>query len=172
MGLDQFLYRSVIPDLPFNRSDAAYELADAGFGGIKWGSDDDDPRSYVNYKLHLQKYTNAEEVMYWRKFNALHLWVENVAFDGMESNCDEIPLSLEQLAGLKVTCERILADPSIALENLPTGGRFFFGSTLYDAFYMQDVHTTLMTLTKLLAEEEAWVKAGNRPRQFIYWSSW
>ena len=120
----------------------------------------------------MQKYTNAEEVMYWRKFNALHLWVENVAFDGMESNCDEIPLSLEQLAGLKVTCERILADPSIALENLPTGGRFFFGSTLYDAFYMQDVHTTLMTLTKLLAEEEAWVKAGNRPRQFIYWSSW
>src|SRR3954454_9104166 len=38
---------------------------------------------------------------------------------------------------------RVIADPSVAKELLPTQDGFFFGSTDYDQWYMDDIHETV-----------------------------
>jgi hypothetical protein len=114
-----------------------------------------------------------EEVAYFRKVNFLHLWVETNLFDGQSSNCDDIPLSLEAMAGLMKTCYRVLDNPSsIGPELLPTTAGFFFGGTEYDEWYAQDVQDVLTALVKILAEEAVRHEAGERPGQYVYWSWW
>ena len=172
MGLDQYLYRTINPDLPVDDSEDAYNLASVSFGEITWGEGEDHPQSYANFKRHLATFTNIEQVAQWRKFNALHLWMERNCFGGEESNCDRIPVNLEQLAGLQVTCERVAADPSLGEDNLPTGGRFFFGSTDYDEWYVKDCEETAELLKNLIAEEATFAKDKGCTRQFFYSSSW
>lgn len=176
MGLDQYLYRVVDPDKPviddIYADGGIYDQAIKSFGPIDYTTDDANPASYAAFKRHLSTYTNLLEVAYWRKFNALHLWMEHNANNGVESNGDDIPVSLEQLAGLLTTCERVATDPSTGPDVLPTGSRFFFGSTEYDDYYVSDCLETANTLRRLLGEEMAWVAAGNRTRPFFYSSSW
>lgn len=62
------------------------------------------------------------EFAYWRKFNALHAWMENLYHSkgGKEEfNCKKLPLTLEDLEALKAVCKK--------KELTPTEG-FFFGS--------------------------------------------
>lgn len=58
----------------------------------------------------------------------------------------------------------IIADPIKAKELLPTASGFFFGSTDYDQYYVQDIRETSDMLTALLAEPEE--------GDFIYRASW
>ena len=62
------------------------------------------------------------EFAYWRKFNALHAWMENLYHSKggkQEFNCIKLPLTLEDLEALETTCKN--------QELKPTTG-FFFGS--------------------------------------------
>lgn len=62
------------------------------------------------------------EFAYWRKFNALHAWMEGLyqKKGGTEEfNCKKLPLTLEDLEALKAVCKN--------QELKPTTG-FFFGS--------------------------------------------
>lgn len=60
---------------------------------------------------------------------------------------------------------KIVADPSVAQEVLPTQGGFFFGSTSYDEYYVQDLRDTVAQLDKVLATFDGdW--------NFQYHSSW
>ncbi len=67
-------------------------------------------------------FSEVIELNYWRKFNALHGWMEELyrKKGGTEEfNCKKIPLTLEDLQALETTCKN--------QELKPTTG-FFFGS--------------------------------------------
>ena len=49
---------------------------------------------------------------------------------------------------------KILKDPRIAKELLPTCDGFFFGSTDYDEWYVQDLEDTIKVLEEILSEDD------------------
>ena len=57
-------------------------------------------------------------------------------------------------------------------EILPTTDGFFFGSTEYDEYYMQDIDYTIELILGLLKEEEEIEKLDLYSSDFIYSSSW
>lgn len=89
------------------------------------------------------------QVGYWRKANAIHNWfVENCA-EGVD-NCRDVYVSQEDAEELLNTCNKVLADHSLAKGELPTQKGFFFGSTDYDEWYYEDVEYTKHILEKVL----------------------
>lgn len=123
-----------------------------------------------------------EEVGYWRKSNAIHKWfVENVQdgeddcgqyevskeqLEGLLDVCKEVLDKAVMVPGkiangrrlTKFGWEDILEDgmtvlnPEVCEELLPTQCGFFFGSTNYDEFYIDDIKETVSMLTKVLKE--------------------
>ena len=90
-----------------------------------------------------------EEVAYWRKANQIHAWfVENVQ-NGVDE-CQESYVSREQLRALVKACKEVVASPELASHTLPTKGGFFFGSTEYDGWYMEDCQNTIDMLESSL----------------------
>jgi hypothetical protein len=65
-------------------------------------------------------------------------------------------------------CEKVLDNPDLAEELLPTSSGFFFGSTDYDEYYEQELRETVILLTKLLSDTR--LNSGNV--DFVYTSSW
>ena len=112
---------------------------------------------------------NAQEVIfrvaYWRKANAIHQWFVDNCQDGVDE-CQETYVTREKLRELLDLCEQIIKEPRKGEELLPTQGGFFFGSTEYDEWYMQDVKQTATRLTKLLGDP-AFARCD-----FYYQSSW
>ena len=124
------------------------------------------------------------ELGYWRKANAIHNWfVENVQND--VDDCDEYPVSREQLQALLDTvnivlsgselvddvdgcsswdADKIIKNSSVAELHLPTRSGFFFGSIDYDQWYYEDLEHTKKVLEAALA--------NNNIDKFYYHSSW
>jgi hypothetical protein len=101
----------------------------------------------------------------WRKANAVHNWmVENVQ-DGKD-DCGLYEVFPTQITKLRGVVEKIIADPLQAPHLLPTASGFFFGSTEYDDWYMEDLELTLENLNEMMHE----YKLG--PTRFFYTSSW
>lgn len=137
-----------------------------------------------------------EEIMYWRKANAIHHWfVENVQH-GVD-DCGEYPVSWEQLKMLCAQCASVLAvahttpgklheatiysggtvtenwvdgdvitNPAAVAAILPTQEGFFFGGTDYNEWYLDSIRETYDVLSKELTEET------NEFAQYYYSSSW
>lgn len=136
-----------------------------------------------------------EQAIYWRKSNQIHqFFVDNVQ-DGVDDcRSYYVPREkLEELLKLckEVKSKAILSDGKIQngyafkdgketkifedgkyiindteiAELLPTQAGFFFGSTDYDEYYMDDIDYTIEGLTKLLDENDDNV-------EFEYHSSW
>ena len=59
---------------------------------------------------------------------------------------------------------KVIANPSVAQELLPTQDGFFFGNTDYDAWYLDDVKETAEMLKLILEEGDS--------GSFYYQSSW
>ena len=121
------------------------------------------------------------EVGCWRKANAIHRWfVENVQNDVDDCDQYEVSKEqLEELLDVCIyvrdkskmvegliengyTYEngkkkpfmeegKYIINPEIAEEFLPTQDGFFFGSTNYDQWYMEDIEHTIDILTEALA---------------------
>lgn len=134
-----------------------------------------------------------EEVGYWRKANAIHQWFVTNVQDGKDDckEYDVSREQLEELLEVvnKVLAStklvkgkvhngtvhsngktrelyedgKIVKDASVAEELLPAQSGFFFGSTDYDQYYIQDLEYTKGILTEVLAEEG---------KDFTYQSSW
>jgi hypothetical protein len=103
-------------------------------------------------------------VAYWRKANAIHQWFVNNCQDGND-DCRPAYVSREKLAELLDLAKQVKADPTLAEELLPTTSGFFFGSTEYGEYYMQDIEETIKQLEQVLASTaDDW--------QFQYQSSW
>lgn len=103
-----------------------------------------------------------QKVGYWRKANAIHRWfVENV--QNGEDDCRSYAVSREQLTELHDICQRLIRELKVGSDGcivntwlaeklLPTRGGFFFGSTAYDRWYMEDLRSTCDQISKVLAE--------------------
>ena len=137
-----------------------------------------------------------EEVGYWRKANAIHKWfVDNVQNEVDDCGDYEVSKEqLEELLEtcIKVRdCSKLengwvkngeryengqwlpcveegeyIVNPDIAEELLPTQGGFFFGSTSYDQWYMEDIINTIDILTKVLETTDFDME------MIVYTSSW
>ena len=121
-----------------------------------------------------------EDVGYWRKANAIHKWfVDNIQDGEDDCGYYEVaPEQIEELLNIckliKQKCVlkkgkiangyrfengkevpimedgEYIENPDIAEELLPTQGGFFFGSTNYDQWYIENVVDTIDILTKVL----------------------
>lgn len=108
--------------------------------------------------------TPGEEVMYWRKVNAIHNWfVQNVQ-DGVDE-CEPHEVTIENLKTLRDLCATVLENRHLAEELLPTTSGFFFGSTEYNEWYFDGLADTVNVFDDLLAE-------AAEDEIFIYRSSW
>lgn len=125
-----------------------------------------------------------EEVMYWRKANQIHNWFINNCADGdggrteMYVSQDQIKELYDTcqkvLAGSKLVKGKIkngshtengkwvdnledgeyIEDSSLAEELLPTTRGFFFGSTDYDQYYIEDLKRTVEVLKPIVENME------------------
>ena len=142
MGLDMYLYTN---------SKKVCEKAVDATGGSEW------------HKV-------SGIAMYWRKANAIHKWfVDNVQYG--EDDCGSYEVSVEQLKELRKTCKKVLKstklievtkvdpykvleDPSVAEELLPTQSGFFFGGTEYDEWYWNDLEMTVRGIDAIMRNVE------------------
>ena len=168
MGLDMYLYT--------NSKKVCQEVNDQT---DEWERDFQTPRGIA---------------IYWRKANAIHKWfVDNI--QGGKDDCGYYPVDMNDLARLHDACRKvldstklveseggdILEDASVAMEELPTVGGFFFGSTNYDGWYWWDLLHTVEKIEAIMenlmpAPKDSWrVIHKDEPDwyvEFYYHSSW
>jgi hypothetical protein len=109
-----------------------------------------------------------EEAGYWRKANAIHKWFVDCVQDG-EDDCGCYEVTKEQLEELLDVCIQVRDSSQMektAQELLPTQSGFFFGSTEYDEWYVDDLIDTISILTKVLKETDF------DNQMVVYTSSW
>jgi hypothetical protein len=104
-----------------------------------------------------------EEIMYWRKQNAIHNWFVENCQEGVD-DCREAYVSMDDIKKLADLCETVLESKEGAL--LPTSEGFFFGGTEYDEWYFEGVKETLKVL-----REEIESNTEDYPT-YYYHSSW
>lgn len=118
---------------------------------------------------------DGKELYYWRKANEIHRYMVEVATnrDQVEDdNCTDFYIKRSDIKGLRDICWKLielnthLMDvenwedyinakrefSKTAQELLPTQYGFFFGSTEYDSWYVQDLFDTAHKLDKILSE--------------------
>lgn len=106
-----------------------------------------------------------EQVMYWRKANAIHAWfVQNVQ-EGVD-DCKEYWVGEEKLQELIDLCSKVVETKDTTL--LPPQTGFFFGSQEADDWYFIDLADTVKNLTKELELYKNTKSSGD----FYYQSSW
>lgn len=154
MGLDMYLTAERYMSKYFDAADSEKITAINEIFNVEGIEDGDYGAQSVIFK-----------VAYWRKANAIHQWFVDNVQDGVDE-CQKAYVSREQLQTLVDLCKEIIADPKKGRELLPTQGGFFFGSTDYDDYYIQDAQHTVDRLSKILADS-AFEKAD-----FYYQSSW
>lgn len=154
MGLDMYLTAERYMSKYFDAADSEKITAINEIFNVEGEEDGDYGAQSVIFK-----------VAYWRKANAIHQWFVDNVQDGVDE-CQKAYVSREQLQTLVDLCKEIIADPKKARETLPTASGFFFGSTDYDDYYIQDLQYTADRISKILADS-AFEKAD-----FYYQSSW
>lgn len=154
MGLDMYLSAKKYMSKYFDAADSEKINAINDIFGIAGEEDGDYGAQEVTFR-----------VAYWRKANAIHQWFVANVQDGVD-NCDEYFIPREKLQELMELCEAIIADPKKAKAELPTAAGFFFGSTEYDQYYIQDLQYTVERINKILTDP-ALSKVD-----FYYQSSW
>lgn len=98
---------------------------------------------------HPDEHEERIELMYWRKANEIHRWFLSTLapeVDEDEMNCVPLYVPAEALAALVQTCERVILEPDLAEELLPTHSGFFYGSLEYDEYYFEDLRKTVEEL--------------------------
>lgn len=103
--------------------------------------------------------TIVEDVMYWRKANSIHRWFIDNTAEGVD-DCRPVYVEFEQLEELLEHVKEVLKNPENAEAVLPTQGGFFFGSTEYGDWYMDDMKQTKEGLEKIIKEHKDAVEAG------------
>lgn len=118
--------------------------------------------SFNNHDYNIGGKIDGTEIGYWRKANQIHNWfVENC--QGGVDDCRDHGVYHEDLEELKKICEEILRNPKEAENLLPTQEGFFFGSTEYDDWYIQDLKDTIEIINRALSQDFDY---------FLYHSSW
>ena len=116
-------------------------------------TDDEAKQEKLYEKLRKAKegfIQTQEEIAYFRKVNFL------MEFFNYEGNCEDLLINKCQIEVLVEACEKVLKAKNdenfeeIAEENLPTQSGFFFGSTDYDNYYLEDVEEVKMKFEEIL----------------------
>lgn len=152
--------------------------------------------SYWDTRKAYGHYRIFQNCAYWRKANAIHAWfVENVQngvddcgtylvtreqLEALKTACETV-LSKVQTKEAQVCVGmqykdgkdtpmmedgKVITNPEDCAEILPTQGGFFFGSTDYDEYYIQDLENTVKMITEVL-EQTNW-----ETDTIAYASSW
>jgi hypothetical protein len=108
---------------------------------------------------------DGNEIGYWRKFNALHKWFVNHIQDGVDQCQKSRQLKTEDMEALLYILKEIDKNPIVAEGLMPTADGFFFGSTNYDDYFLQDVKQSIPVIEDILER----IKYGER---LHYQSSW
>ena len=147
MGLDMFLYRTAHSDALqlVRRYNTACRTEP--FAGLP-------SEEVVQEANRIWEALNLEEIGYWRKANAIHRWFVEFVQDGVDDQRLAV-VSIADLRELRMTIDKVLADPSKAPTLVPTQDGFFFGSTDYDDDYFADLRDTLMILDHILTQPDA-----------------
>ena len=125
-----------------------------------------------------------DEIGYWRKANEIHKWFVDKVQNGVDDcgiypvskeNLIELAgICLKILSEVKLVPGKIangykitkdgsiptyidgatIENPEICKELLPTQGGFFFGSTEYNSFYVDDIKDTLKICATVLADTD------------------
>ena len=157
MGLDMYLYaREYISAYDWDKNADGQKLTNI-LGNM----------NFAPSELERPSLTVQLPIGYWRKANQIHNWFVKNVQDG-EDDCREYSVGREQLQELLETCEKVLEDPSLREELLPTSAGFFFGSTDYDEYYENDLRETALLLTKILSD----TRLNSSNVDFVYTSSW
>lgn len=148
MGLDMYLkYRKNFSGYEFSGDESKAEdykkiITEAGVSDV---ADAEHPFASVEVTA-----------IYWRKANMIHSWFVDTLADGRDE-CQEIYVPREKLKELRDLCFDALSVPAgmtltqHAETVLPTSSGFFFGSTDYDEWYVQDLKHTMDSIDNLLA---------------------
>ena len=95
-----------------------------------------------------------KEVCYWRKANSIHKYfTDNILnkYGELVRNMNEVAIDKELLQDLVETCKKVLDNPELAEELLPTNGGFFWGGCDYDEDYFNDLKYTVRVVSKIIA---------------------
>ncbi len=90
-----------------------------------------------------------EEIGYWRKANQIHKWFVDNIQDGKD-DCGLYYVSHDHLTTLRDLCLKVLEEPNLANKLLPTASGFFFGSTDYGEYYLEDLQHTVRICNEVL----------------------
>lgn len=105
------------------------------------------------------------EVCYWRKANQIRQWfVDNCDYPA-GGNCEEVEVTKEDLENLVETCRKVLENPALANELLPRSDGFFFGSTLYDEWYFEQLEDTVNSCEDV-------IRSTNWEKEKVVYSDW
>ena len=115
----------------------------------------------------------SEEVMYWRKANAIHQWFVDNVQDGID-NCQVSYVPFKKLEELLEIVTNLLVSksPELAEKLLPPQAGFFFGGTEIDNWYWEDLQLTREGLTKIIEEEKTNQEKYKVYGDYYYHSSW
>jgi hypothetical protein len=159
MGLDMYLYKKHYYGGQYKVEEKGKSNSHSMKLSGKFVKDNGIDVSKVTYIM--------EDLMYWRKVNAIHNWfIRNCVHDGVTDDCSPIYVSYDQLKELVDTCHKVLVDPTKAEELLPTGEGFFFGGTAYDEYYFDELKRTVKEL------EEHFKKPNSDMVEYEYQASW
>lgn len=172
MGLDMYLYAQTDGE-PVDL--ASQEMTDEFYESIHWRNPEyENEEWYRKAGRHIRQPHHVAEVTtvaYWRKANQVHAWFVDHIQDGVDE-CQYAEVNLEQLAGLKRTCQRVLDDPSLAESELPPRQGFFFGGYEVDEYYMSDLKETIEQIEAIETAELARHDQRMPPLRYWYHSSW
>ena len=155
MGLDMYLKREhYVKNWDHNPEEKKFEIT-VNRGGKPYPIDPE-KISYI-----------TEEIMYWRKFNALHNWIVNNCANGVDE-CQRIYMSNNDLVDLYNTLKEVSVDNNKAEELLPTTAGFFFGGTDYDEYYFDQVNRTIEELRPYIQD----IHENSFNSDFVYQASW
>lgn len=180
MGLDMYLsYRRNLDGIPETIQVAMRKQAfiDTWPHLAKYYIKDNKLDAVINEDIEAGK-PYEEQIMYWRKANAIHkFFVDNCA-NGVD-DCEPVQVTIDALKDLVERCEEILKsvksgpdddeliiDADIADELLPAQSGFFFGSTDYDDWYIDDLKETVKALKPIVEHPEFYTDP------IIYEASW
>jgi hypothetical protein len=134
------------------------------------------------------------EVGYWRKANQIHKWFVDNVQDGkddcreydvsredlekLKKICEKVIKETKLIEGVvengytfekgkkisHMEAGKVIENPEVAAELLPTGGGFFFGGTDYNEWYLDDIKETVKIIERCLKLPDEW--------DFSYHSSW
>ena len=121
------------------------------------------------------------ELAYFRKFNALHYYILALTDTHMDSNCEEIDLTLDQLNNVLLTLknvEGILKNgkldedgiyddvtTNMVMKIFPTVSGFFWGGTAIDEFFSYHIEDGIEQIQYVIHE----VERGAEVYYYCWW---